>query len=93
MRLSSGKLTRRISNIGKYYNHMLVKRGVTSLNRLIFPWIYFRDCKFWYSTRRYIFIDLFHLFLYLTVAKYVSFTFGDRFQISSPTLTELKHIN
>ena len=72
---------------------MLVKGGATSLRRLIYAWIYFRDCKFWYNTRRYIFIDLFHLFIYLTVAKYVSFTFEDRLQILPPTLTELRHIN
>ena len=71
---------------------MLVK-GATSFRRLIFAWTYFRDCKFWYSTRGYIFVDLFHLFLYLTVATYVPFTFGDRLQISPPTLTELKRIN
>ena len=66
---------------------MLVKGGATSLRRLIFAWIYFRDCKFWYSTRSYILIDLFHLFIYLTVAKYVSFAFGDRLQILPPRLT------
>ena len=72
---------------------MLVKGGATSLKRLIFAWIYFRDCKFWYSTRTYIFIDLFHLFISLTVAKYISFTFGDRLHILPLTLTGLRHIN
>ena len=67
---------------------MLVKGGATSLGRFIFAWIYFRDCKFWYSTRRYIFIDLVHLFFILRLPNmyHLHSRIVSRFH-------ELKHIN